>query len=131
LANRLYAIHPQIYHSTSNVKTTVSDRIIGVEQIVISQMWLRFLKSSYRREPLSSFILIAGAVDAVMGGVGDRWSLMTLGIGSMAVAVAIRLWKLQQCSREVPLQAPIHYLPERASRPQLPALTIARKSKRH
>jgi hypothetical protein len=40
----------------------------------------RILKAAYRKEPISSFIVIVGAVDAVIGGVGERWSLLSFGI---------------------------------------------------
>lgn len=87
----------------------------------------RFLKRAYRREPISSFILTVGAVDAVMGGVGDRWALLTLGLGTVGVAIALRWWKYQTRPVEIPTKEPIHYLPSHSSRPQLPPLQLSRK----
>jgi hypothetical protein len=90
----------------------------------------RFLKSAYRREPISSFILTVGAVDAVIGGVDGRLSLLLLGLGAVATAIALRWW-LQRQKIELPSGAPIHYLPARSSRPSLPMLTTARKNPPH
>jgi hypothetical protein len=87
----------------------------------------RFLKRAYRNEPISSFILTVGAVDAVMGGVGDRWALLTLGLGTVGVAIALRWWKLQQRPIEMPTQKPIYYLPSQSSRPLPPLQLPARK----
>ncbi|MDX2216461.1 MAG: hypothetical protein SFY66_24565 [Oculatellaceae cyanobacterium bins.114] len=93
----------------------------------MSRSWRRLLKSTYRREPISSFILTVGLVDAVIGGVGDRWSLMTVGIGIVGVAIALRVLKSRQPIEEAPTRAPIHYLPARTSSPSLPMLTLSRK----
>lgn len=90
-------------------------------------LWPRFLKSAYRREPISSFILTVGAVDAVIGGVGDRWPLLTIGLGTVAGAIALRWWKIQRSQVEPAERSAIHYLPSRSSRPQLPTLSVSRK----
>jgi hypothetical protein len=88
----------------------------------------RFLKSAYRKEPISSFILTMGAVDAVIGGVDNRWSLLTVGLGMVGTAIALRWWLGQQDKVELPSRAPIHYLPARSSRPSLPMLSATRKN---
>ncbi|NJL35889.1 MAG: hypothetical protein HC899_03375 [Leptolyngbyaceae cyanobacterium SM1_4_3] len=87
----------------------------------------RMLKSAYRKEPISSFIITVGAVDAVIGGVGDRLSLMLLGVGVVGVAIAFRWWKIRQSKTEFSSGAPIHYLPGHSSRPQLPTLSVSSK----
>jgi hypothetical protein len=86
----------------------------------------RFLKSAYRKEPISSFILTVGAVDAVIGGVDSRWSLLVLGVAMAGAAIALRWWIAHRNRVDLPMGAPIHYLPERSSRPSLPMLS-ARK----
>ncbi len=97
----------------------------------MSRSWHRLLKSTYRREPISSFILTVGVVDAVIGGVGDRWSLMIVGLGIVGVAIALRIssaqWRKTQQPEEPPARAPIHYLPAHTSTPTLPMLTMSRK----
>ena len=86
----------------------------------------RFLKSAYRKEPLPSFLITIGVVDAVIGGFDDRWSLFTFGLGSIGVAIAIRWWLMQQRPEPSP-RAAQNYLPSSSSRPVLPMLTAARK----
>lgn len=88
----------------------------------------RFLKSAYRREPLPSFLITIGLVDAVIGGFDDRWSLFTFGLGTVGVAIALRWWLLQQ-RRPYPAQ-PVaqHYLPSTSSRPALPELKTSKKN---
>lgn len=92
----------------------------------------RFFKSVYRKEPISSFLLTIGVVDAVMGGFDDSWSLLLFGLGTIGVAIALRLWLLQQRRPEEPPEpaAPQRYLPYRSSRPVLPTITTSNKQKR-
>ena len=89
----------------------------------------RILKSAYRREPISSFILTVGAVDAAIGGVGDRWSLFTFGIGMVGLAIALRWWMLQRHTEETPTEAPQYYLPPQPNRP-LPTLNSSNQKNR-
>nr|WP_242043685.1 hypothetical protein [Leptolyngbya sp. FACHB-671] len=98
------------------------------KRAAMNLLWSRMLKSGYRKEPISSFIITVGAVDAVIGGVGDRLSLMLLGVGLVGVAIALRWWKIRQSKIEIPSSAPIHYLPGHSSRPQLPTLSMSRKT---
>jgi hypothetical protein len=93
----------------------------------MSRPWHKFLTSRYRKEPVSSFILTVGVVDAVMGGAGDRWSLMTVGVGIVGVAIALRWFRVRQQPLEMPSRKPIHYLPSRSSRQALPTLSTSRK----
>jgi hypothetical protein len=86
----------------------------------------RILKSVYRKEPISSFVMIVGAVDAAIGGIGDRWSLVTFGLGTIGVAIALRWWQSQHKQLEPTRQVP-KYLPASSSRPQLPPLTSTKK----
>lgn len=88
----------------------------------------RFLKSAYRKEPLPSFLVTIGVVDAVIGGLDDRWSLFTFGLGSVGVAIALRWWLLQQHRPEVPRQVPQRYLPPSSSPSPLPTLATAKKN---
>ncbi|AFY95089.1 hypothetical protein [Chamaesiphon minutus] len=54
------------------------------------------LKRLYRKEPISSFIIIVGAVDAVLGGVNELGTLMILGLLTSGVAIGYRWWCIQQ-----------------------------------
>ncbi|MBD2016255.1 hypothetical protein H6F96_20060 [Microcoleus sp. FACHB-53] len=87
----------------------------------------RILKAAYRKEPISSFIVIVGAVDAVIGGVGERWSLLSFGLMMMVLAVALRWWQSQRRETELADQPVTHYLPPSSSRPALPILSAAKR----
>ena len=92
--------------------------------------WVRFLKSTYRREPITSFLVTVGAVDAVIGGLGDRWSLFTLGMGTVGLAIVLRWLMIQQRSTvEVPSEAPEYFLPPTPSRTALPNLNAPNHKK--
>jgi uncharacterized membrane protein YebE (DUF533 family) len=56
----------------------------------------RFLKSFYRKEPITGIIITAGAVNAVLGGVNAIGSLMLLGLFAAGGAIAYRWWMIQQ-----------------------------------
>jgi hypothetical protein len=89
----------------------------------------RFFKFASRKDSLSSFILTVGAVDAVMGGVGDRVSLLVVGLLIVGTGIGVRWWKF----RERPVAplgqdpVPVRYLPDRTSRPSLPMLQMPDK----
>jgi len=53
----------------------------------------RFITRAYRQEPISAFVFTVGLVDAVIGSVGGRWSLLTLGVLVGASAIALRWWQ--------------------------------------
>lgn len=87
----------------------------------------RILKAAYRKEPISSFIVIVGSVDAVIGGVGERWSLLSFGLMMVVLAVALRWWQSQRRETELAEQPVTHYLPPSSSRPALPILSAAKR----
>lgn len=93
----------------------------------MNALWTRVLRSAYRKEPISSFIVIVGAVDAVIGGVGERWSLLSFGLMMMVLAVALRWWQSQRRETELVDQPVTHYLPPSSSRPALPILSAAKR----
>ncbi len=76
--------------------------------------WTHRFKLLYRKEPISSFVLLFGAADAVIGGVAGQWSLMALGLGAAAAAVVLR-WRLAlgRSSRSAAPEEPIRYRPSR------------------
>ncbi|NJO46781.1 MAG: hypothetical protein HC835_14785 [Oscillatoriales cyanobacterium RM2_1_1] len=92
----------------------------------MNALWLRLLRSSYRREPIASFIVTVGAIDAVIGGIGSSWSLFGFGLSTVAVAVAIRLWQTQRIPVKDAETAPEYYLPPASSRPRMSQLSSRR-----
>ena len=83
----------------------------------------RFLKVAYRKEPISSFILIVGAVDIVIGGMGEQWGLLSLGLLTALLAAGLRWWQTQKSEAIAVEHKPRRYLPPSSSLPPLPLLT--------
>lgn len=90
----------------------------------------RILKLAYRREPFFSILLTIGVVDAALGGLEGRGSLLMFGIGTIAVTVALRWWLVTRTRALPPDPAPQLLLPPHPSQPQLPMLSM-RKQRRH
>lgn len=96
----------------------------------MNALWLRFVRIAYRREPISSFILTIGVVDAVIGGVGERPSLLTFGIIVVLIAIAVR-WLRNNNHQDIPSQErPKGYLPPQSSPTPLPLLTNNKQHRR-
>ena len=55
----------------------------------------RFLSSVYRKEPIPSFLVTIGLVNAIIGGLNDRTGLFSLGLATVGGAILWR-WRLQQ-----------------------------------
>ncbi|WP_416674230.1 hypothetical protein [Egbenema bharatensis] len=94
----------------------------------MNRVWTRLVRSPQGREPISRFILTAGLVDAVIGGVGGHWSLLAVGLSAVSVAIGLR-WRSRR-SRFEPIQPrekpPTRYLTAQSSRTMLPTLTSSR-----
>jgi hypothetical protein len=60
------------------------------------------MQSLYRREPITGFMLTAGLVDALIGGMGGYRVLLAIGLGTAGLAIGIR-WKLMQPTRREPM----------------------------
>jgi hypothetical protein len=93
-------------------------------EMLMTGAWTKLFRSVYRREPISSFILTMGAVDAVLGWGGDSLPLMALGAGTVSVAIVLRWWlayqryQLRQVFEIIePIAPPVRYLPDRSARP--------------
>ena len=100
----------------------------------MNPFFARFLSSVYRKEPISGFILIFGMTDALIGGIGGRWNLFSVGFTFTLLGIAIRSLqakklqgvKLRQ-KRRVSSQR--YQLPPAASNPPLPLL-VSKKRRR-
>jgi hypothetical protein len=71
----------------------------------------RFLKSFYRKEPITGVIITMGAVNAVLGGMNAIGSLMLLGLLASGSAIAYRWWMNQQAVAKLNTEANRLYLP--------------------
>jgi hypothetical protein len=80
------------------------------------------LKRLYRKEPISSFIIIIGGVDAVIGGVNQLGTLMILGLLTSGVAIGYRWWCIQQAETKLDRKSKQLYLPSATNRDPLPKL---------
>ena len=82
----------------------------------------RFLKVAYRKEPISSFVVIVGSVDAVIGGVGESSSLLSFGVIMVILAIILRWWQSQRKESQLAEQPVTRFLPPTSSRPPLPSI---------
>lgn len=98
--------------------------------MMMNILFPRFLRSLYRKEPISSFVVLVGAVDAVIGGVDQSWSLFSVGLGTVGVAIVLRWWQIQRQEDQLNEQeVPQFYLPPQSSRPALPMLDPAKRDR--
>jgi hypothetical protein len=80
------------------------------------------LKRLYRKEPISSFLIVVGAVDAVLGGVNEIGTLLILGLLTSGISLGYRWWCIQQAEHKLDLKSKQLYLPPSSSRNPLPNL---------
>ena len=94
---------------------------------MINALWLKILRTAYRKEPVVSFIVTMGAVDAVIGGAEASWSLFGLGMGTIGMAIVLRFLLLKRSHIEQATPVPEYYLPPSSSRLKLPILSRNQK----
>lgn len=82
----------------------------------------RFLTRAYRKEPISAFALTIGIVNALIGGVGERWTLLTFGLLIGASAIALRWWQGYQTRSIAERKTTTRYLTGSDSPRPLPPL---------
>jgi hypothetical protein len=87
----------------------------------------RFLRSSYRRDPIPSFLMTMGAAEVALGGVSSHGGLLILGVVMFGGALGLK-W-LQSLRRIDTISEPTvqHYLPSQSSQAELPMLSINKK----
>jgi hypothetical protein len=91
-------------------------------------LWSQLFRSVYRKEPITGFMLIVGAVDVAIGGVSESGiPLVVVGLGTVGAAMALRWLQFQHRQRptpkdtEPPRSVPI--LPAQSTRAVLPPLS--------
>ncbi|MCL2924538.1 MAG: hypothetical protein MGF17_07905 [Trichodesmium sp. MAG_R04] len=93
----------------------------------MNALWLKILRTAYRKDPVVSFVVTMGAVDAVIGGAEASWSLFGLGMGTIGMAIILRLLLLNRSHIEQATAIPEYYLPPNSSRLKLPNLSRNQK----
>lgn len=86
------------------------------------------LKSIYRKEPILSVVATAGAVNVAIGGLGEHWTLMSVGLSAVGVAIALGVRQRQMRRPVEPVERPPVYVLPPSSSSGLPMLNIAKKS---
>ena len=110
-----------------NISTKVTTHS---ETSVMNAALHRILKSAYRKEPISSFILLVGAVDVAISGANGSGSLFTFGMGTIAIAIAIRWWQIHHAPSSEAETGSEYVLPPSSGRPSLPNLKSTKRSPR-
>jgi len=92
----------------------------------VNPLFARFLRAVYRKEPVSGFILILGATNALIGGFGGQGSLLSIGILIALVGVIMR-WQGTKKSQAIATEPVKYYLPPGQSRQPLPLLSSSKR----
>lgn len=92
----------------------------------MNPLFARFLRAVYRKEPVSGFILILGATNALIGGFGGQGSLLSIGILIALVGVIMR-WQGTKKSQAIATEPVKYYLPPGQSRQPLPLLSSSKR----
>ena len=93
-------------------------------------LFARFLRSVYRKEPVSSFILILGVTDALIGGLNGRGSLLSIGLIIALLGIVMRWRQAENKSTRAIATKPARYmLPPSSYRKPLPLLTSSKQRK--
>ena len=95
----------------------------------MNPLFARFLRSVYRKEPVSGFILILGLTDALIGGLNGRISLLSIGLIIALLGIVMR-WRQGEKKSKAIATKPVRYmLPPSSSRKPLPLLTSSKQRK--
>lgn len=82
----------------------------------------KFVRVAYRKEPLSSFLLIMGIVDSLIGGLNERPPLLSFGIILVVTSLGLRWWYSRHTKEiAIPTRRSL-YLPPAPDRSTLPVL---------
>ena len=88
----------------------------------MNPLFARFFRAVYRKEPVSGFILILGATDALVGGLNGSGSILSIGLIVALLGITMR-WRQGRKKRKPAATQPVRYLlPPDNSRQPLPLL---------
>lgn len=96
---------------------SIKNHHIFAEIKPMNALFDKLFQKTYRRESVSSFIFILGVVDAVIGGVGERWTLLSFGLLIILTAILWRWHKLRKAKAIVTKKSPQYFLPPSPPRP--------------
>lgn len=82
----------------------------------------RFIKLAYRKEPISSFVLIVGLINVLIGGAEAQWTLLSFGVSLTLIAFLVRWWQTNNNPPKTPEKPARYILPPSSSRSPLPVL---------
>ena len=96
----------------------------------MNPLFAKFFRAVYRKEPVSGFILILGATDALVGGLGGSGSLLSIGLLIALLGIIMRWRQGERKSPRVSSSQPAKYLlpPSSADQP-LPLLVSSKRRK--
>jgi len=97
----------------------------------VNPLFARFFRAVYRKEPVSGFILILGATDALIGGLDGRGGLLSVGLLIALLGIIMR-WRQggKKSKSQTIAQEPIKYLlPPGSNRQPLPLLMSSKHRK--
>ncbi|MEL6929920.1 MAG: hypothetical protein AAFO95_14945 [Cyanobacteria bacterium J06600_6] len=92
-------------------------------------LFAKFLRAVYRQEPVSGFILIFGLTDALIGGIGGRTSLLSLGLLIAVLGIIMRWRQGEKKSQAIATEPVKYYLPAGSTRQPLPLLSSSKPRK--
>jgi hypothetical protein len=95
----------------------------------VNPLFARFLRAVYRKEPVSGFILVLGATDVLMGGLGGRVSLLSVGLFIALLGAMMRWRQGEKKSEAIATETVRYYLPPGSTRQPLPLLTPSQRRK--
>ena len=95
----------------------------------MNPLFARFLRSVYRKEPVSGFILILGVTDALIGGIGGSGSLLSIGLLVALLGIIMRWRQGEKKSLAIAREPVRYYLPAGSTRQPLPLLTSSKPRK--
>ena len=93
----------------------------------MNPLFAKFLRSVYRKEPVSGFILILGLTDALIGGLNGRGSLLSIGLLIVLLGIIMRWRQGEKKSRAIATEPVRYMLPPGSSRKPLPLLTSSKQ----
>ncbi|MCC0177381.1 hypothetical protein I4641_10375 [Waterburya agarophytonicola K14] len=95
----------------------------------MNPLFARFFRAVYRKEPVSGFILILGVTDALIGGLGGRGGLLSIGLIVALLGIIMRWRQGSKKTNEIATEPVKYLLPPGSTRQPLPLLMSSKHQK--